>query len=273
MSSLHYACTALLGTNKTGELKPDEHGYYYLCLGALNFFNSAGIYYDYESSKHIFESSSSFMRRISTGNLYSEEDHPEWEQGRSLQEYIHRIKFIDSHNVCAHIRSVEVIPTDNAQRGGKVMMVYGWVKPDRERGAFLKAALDNPNQNVCFSLRALCDDNIINGVKVRTITDLITFDWVIEPGISRANKFASPALESLGNNLPGDNLIKTHDSQDIMIPISVLKDSIKLAQSKNTAAGNIGVCVESAVIDDLSHIANKYDNATIRKPTAISMWK
>ena len=46
-----YSCTALLGTNKAGVLKPDAEGYYTVVLGALNFYNSAGDFYPYESAK------------------------------------------------------------------------------------------------------------------------------------------------------------------------------------------------------------------------------
>jgi len=210
--ALKYSCTALVGTNKGGVLKPDENGYYRLCLGAFNIINSAGIWYGYEASKHLFESSSSFMRRMSSGNLYSEEDHPQWRPGAPLEEYVARIKRIAPKNICAHIRDVEVVEGEGPGASGKLMLIYGSVKPDRERGHLLKAALDNPDQNVCFSLRALCDDQYIHGRVERTLTDLITFDWVVEPGLSVAHKYNAPGLESFA----------CESFEDINIPLAAV---------------------------------------------------
>ena len=53
----HYACTALVGTNKTGKLPKDENGYYTVIPGALDVFNGNGAYYPFETGKHIFEES------------------------------------------------------------------------------------------------------------------------------------------------------------------------------------------------------------------------
>lgn len=223
--SIKYACTALVGTNKAGILRPDEHGYYKLIVGALNFTNSAGIYYDYDTSRQVFESSSSFMRRINDGCLYSEEDHPQWSGNMSLDDYVTRIKRIEPKNICAHIREVEVVKENTGDNGKPVFVIYAWVKPDRERGQYLKDALDNPDQNVCFSLRALVDDRVIGGRRVRSITDLITFDWVVEPGISLAKKYNAPGLESYD----------AINRSEMIIPLSAIETAI--AKSKLAPAG------------------------------------
>lgn len=222
--SIKYACTALVGTNKTGILKPDENGYYKLIVGALNFTNSAGIYYDYEGSRNVFEQSSSFMRRIQDGCLYSEEDHPQWLGNMSVEDYVMRIKRIEPKNICAHIREVEVVKENTGEYGKPVYVIYAWIKPDRERGQYLKEALDNPDQNVCFSLRSLVDEKIVAGVRTRLITDLITFDWVVEPGISKAKKYNAPGLEAYD----------TMERSEMIIPLSAIETAI--AKSKMSAA-------------------------------------
>lgn len=256
--SLKYACTALVGTNKGGVLKPDENGYYRMILGAFNIYNSAGLWYNYETSKHIFEKSSSFMRRMSSGNLYSEEDHPQWIEGTPLDTYVARIKRIDPKNVCAHIRDIDVFPGDMNADGTQVMLIYGSVKPDRERGKFLKAALDNPDQNVCFSLRALCDDAYINGRVERTITEFITFDWVVEPGLNVAHKYNAPGLESFA----------CESREDMLIPIEALESLISKRKSMQAA----GVGLESD--EDYTALQNIVDsyrtpNETIVKPKSL----
>jgi hypothetical protein len=247
--TLKYACSALVGTNKEGIIKPDANGYYRLCIGALNIYNSAGIWYDYEASKHLFDNSASFMRRMSAGNLYSEEDHPQWPIGGKFEDYVARIKRIDPKNICAHIRDIEIVPGEIIA-GKQVMLIYASVKPDRERGHLLKAALDNPDQNVCFSIRALCDDQYIGGRVVRTLTDVVTFDWVVEPGISKAHKYNSPALEA---------------HSDIAIPVEAVMNVI------NTATAHRGYGLESADIDGLREVVARYQRpaTSLTRPGAM----
>jgi outer membrane protein assembly factor BamD len=55
LNSVRFACTSLVGTNKTGMLRKDADGYYEVVVGALNVFNSAGEYYVYEKARQLFE--------------------------------------------------------------------------------------------------------------------------------------------------------------------------------------------------------------------------
>lgn len=188
--SLHYNCVALAGVNKCAELKRDGD-YYYVLLAALNVFNSENIYYSYEASKHVFERSNVFMRKMLAGNLFGEEDHPPFEPGMTEAQFMDRNEWIETKNVSHHIREIDVKVTDQICNGNNVVEIWGWIKPDRERGQYLKQGLDNPHQNVCFSLRAIVRQGIIAGVKVRRIDNLITFDWVIEDGLKICNKYSS----------------------------------------------------------------------------------
>lgn len=194
--TLHYTCVALAGVNKPGTLEKDEHGYYKVLLGALNIYNFGGIYYLYEESKHVFEKSSAFMRRVANGNLHGEEDHPPFEPGMSEEEWVERNEWIETKNVCMHIRDVWTVNTDEMCNGLPVVEIWGWVKPDRERGKYLQAALDNPHQNVCFSLRAIVLEGWMNGQLVRKIDRLCTFDWVIEDGLQVCNKWSAIKRDS-----------------------------------------------------------------------------
>lgn len=249
--ALKYACSALVGTNKEGVITPDNNGYYRLCVGAFNIYSSANVWYGFEASKHLFDSSSSFIRRMSNGNLYSEEDHPQWPIGGKFEDYVARIKRIDPKNICAHIRDIEIVPGETGANGTQIMLIYASVRPDRERGSLLKAALDNPDQNVCFSIRALCDDQYVNGRIERTLTDIITFDWVVEPGISKANKYASPALEA---------------HIDVSIPIDAVHNVIRMAKT------HVGYGMESAEIEGLEAAVARYKNSSIvlSRPAALN---
>lgn len=246
-----YACTALAGTTKTGELTPDEDGYYTLIVGALDFYNSIGKFYDYATSHNQLEDNSAFMRRVSGGNLYAEHNHPECEHWMSQEDYIWRIRDINPERVCAHISEVWGEWDNLGPNGERVWVIYAKVKPDGVRGHLLLAALQNKKQNVCFSLRSLVDDNWIGGKCIRTILELITFDWVIEPGISIANKFANPALEAY---------------QDLEHQFS--NESIEACIKKQRA--NVGLGLESSEsVDELERIYRntmKHDEVRFERP-------
>lgn len=193
-----YACTALAGTNKAGILKPDTDGYYTVVLGALNYYNSAGAFYPYESAKEVFKASSSLMRRIANGACRAEYGHPKKAPGMSMRDFLDRVMQIYEENVCAHIKEVKIDYTSvkDPKSGRPVISVIGKVKPCGPRGEALRASLENPNENVCFSVRSLTEDVRVGAEWHKHIRSIVTWDYVNEPGIAVANKFASPALES-----------------------------------------------------------------------------
>ena len=57
--------------------------------------------------------------------------------------------------------------------------------------------LTTPKCNSCFSLRGVTMDKTIAGVCHRSIKSIVTFDAVNLGGISVAQKYYSPALESM----------------------------------------------------------------------------
>lgn len=189
---LRYTCVALAGVNNPKDLEMDEWGYRKVLLGALNVYNSEGTFYLHEDSKHCFEKSNVFMRKVAAGNLYGEEDHPGWEPGMTEADFIARNEWIETKNVACHIREVWTVVTDELCNGLPVVEIWGWVKPDRERGQYLEAAFANPHQNVCFSLRALVrEKRLPNGETIRKIDEMFTFDWVVEDGLRICNKYSS----------------------------------------------------------------------------------
>lgn len=191
-----FTCTALAGTNKAGVIKPDEDGYYTLVLGALNIYNSAGAFYPYESAKHIFKESSSLMRRIANGACRGEYGHPKKKPGQSLRDYVARILTIEEEMVCCHFKEVSIDYSSIKDRNGlPVIAVIGKVKPCGPKGSFLKESLENPNENVSFSVRSMTDDFFQNGQLVKNIRTIVTWDYVNEPGISVASKYSAPGLE------------------------------------------------------------------------------
>ncbi len=60
----------------------------------------------------------------------------------------------------------------------------------------LERSLKNKSENVCFSIRSFTDDYNDRGITKRILRTIVTWDMVNEPGLSVAEKFQSPALES-----------------------------------------------------------------------------
>lgn len=193
-----FGCTALMGTNKVGELTMSEDGYYTMVLGALDFFNSAGNFYpNGESAKELFKASSSFMRRIASGALRGEYGHPRMQPGQSMRDFMYRCNDIHESQVSHHIRKVWIDYTSvKGPDGRPCIAIMGEVKPAGPMGNALRESLQNPSENVCFSIRSFTRDIPTNGIIHKHLMNIVTWDYVNEPGISVATKWQSPTLES-----------------------------------------------------------------------------
>lgn len=202
MSIATYTCTALAGINKAGILKPDEDGYYDLVLGALDFHNASGAFYPLAPAKKQFEESSSLMRRVKKGVLVGECGHPRKLPGMSMHDFIARILDIDEKNISHHIREVRLEYNKVKDDAGRsVVAIMGKVRPTGPQGEALRDALNNKHHNVAFSIRSLTDDVITQTSHTKNIRSIVTWDWVTEGGISVAQKYHAPALESFSIDL------------------------------------------------------------------------
>lgn len=196
-NSVRFECTSLAGTSKVGNLKQDEDGYYELVVGALNVYNSAGQYYVFDQAKELFQQSSQLMRRVKRGVLRGEYGHPKMEPGMTDAQFANRIMSIYEHNVCCHHKEITLDFDRVRDKDGRpVIAIISKVLPSGPQGEFLKKSLDNPNENVCFSIRAFTDDYREGALTKRVLKTIVTWDFVTEPGIAVAEKFISPALES-----------------------------------------------------------------------------
>lgn len=199
MGGVSFVSTALLGTNKVGNLKPDSDGYYEVVLGGFETENAHGHYYSFEDqTRRLFESSSQFMRQISAGNLWGEWGHPKREVGESLEAFLRRCILVSENRYALHIRKVSINERDVKDAKGKaIVAVLGEVKPMGPFGHCLKEVLDTRSANACFSVRAQTDDeDMPNGKEKRSVKQIITWDYVGDPGVATSTKFHSPKLES-----------------------------------------------------------------------------
>lgn len=231
MQIARYGCTALAGTNKAGIMRPDEDGYYTFLVGALNINNSAGARYLHDqAAKDIFESSSSFMRRVQNGSCRAEWGHPKRTPGMSNRDFIGRVLQIYEDNVCAHFKEVWLEPTND---GSGVIRIYAKVKPMGPKGKYLQDAIDDPNQDVCFSIRSLTDDTVVNGRVHKSLRTVVNFDFVNEPGIHLAKKWNSPSLESVDELLITDAMLASMERKRIECGIGLENGTVSLEEIRN----------------------------------------
>lgn len=200
-----FACTSLVGVNKVGTLKKTAEGYYPMVVGALNVFNSGGQYYPLNGSKELFEESSSLQRRVKRAALRGEYGHPKpgprsldpREQKMRDQEFARRNLSIYEENVCCHHMKLWLdYDAVKDAKGNPVVVIMSLVAPNGPLGHVLEKQLQNPNENVCFSIRSFTDNRLRFGIEERTLKEVVTFDYVNEPGISHAEKYLSPSLEN-----------------------------------------------------------------------------
>lgn len=223
-----FTLTRLNGTNKVGELKKNERGYYVMVIGALNMFNSAGMYYRYDAAKQFFEESSSFMRRVQRGALRGEYGHPRREASMSMQAYYARLLSIHEDKECVHFASVW-LDFDNYKddQGRPIVAILAEVAPSGPLGHVLEKKLLNPAENVCFSIRSFTDDKLERGVVNRYIKTIVTFDYVNEPGMGVAERWNSPALEGFEETVFTRGQIEAGSAQ-LMETSGVGNESVQL---------------------------------------------
>ncbi len=196
-NTVKFSATRLAAAGKKGVILPDSDGYYETIIGGLNIFNSAGQFYTLEGARSLFTGSGAFMRRIQRGALRAEVGHPKMEPGMSMNDYIGRLMEIRETNTCGQFKEIW-LDFDRPKALGEpnAVAIMGKVIPSGPFGPMLQKAFENGGENVCFSVRGTTNDYYERGVYTRELTNIITFDYVNEPGIHIAEKYKSPSLET-----------------------------------------------------------------------------
>lgn len=262
---LRYSCTALPAGQKGG-IKPDADGYYYLIIGGLDIANSRGEWWDWEASKHVFEKSSVFIKRIQNGMIYGEKDHPIFEVGMTDSQFLERNMVVIGDRKSHFIKEIEV-KRGKATAGGRApMLIWGHVKPtDTPFGRELKDALEDPNQNVCFSIRSFAKRKPGPLGITKSLDKVVTFDWVSEPGISLATKFNTLANEgAISTAITNESV----ELEDRVISTDSISDVIsKISKSSDALA------VESDTLAELKDLLDRSDKPASRiREAGFSSW-
>jgi hypothetical protein len=204
-NKVYFTATKLSMFKKEGKLTPDESGYYELVVGGLNTYNNTGAwYYTIEGVRELFGPGSILHRRIANGCLRAEVNHPKQKLGESNEAFFNRMLDIDLNNTCAHFKEIwldEEFGKKNPQyKNPNLVAIMAKVKPAGPKGQMLQESLDNPSENVCFSIRALADEGYVGGKRLRVLKEVVTIDYVNEGGIVVASKWDSPATESIDDS-------------------------------------------------------------------------
>ena len=257
---LRYSCTALLGLNKEGIIKPNSDGYYELVLSALNYPNPVGARYRTESARRILETSPFFQRKIKEGNLLGEEGHPRRRDFRTDQEYEDRLYDIVESNVCLHISDVWIDDSGHLKdRNGRAYTgIMGLVAPSGSKGLAFEKSLNNPKQNTCLSVRSITDNyRMPDGSIEKEFVNICAWDWVNEPGLRPANKFSAPSLESAGREIGEEFPVNERNLEAMILRREQFDDGLE--------SDNIG-----AMRETLAYIRGRTDN--LSQASAASKW-
>lgn len=192
--------SAITFHNPAKVLEKDKDGYYKVILGGFNTFNQSGAFYLSDNVKEIITDKTSILaRRIESGFLKGEADHPALLPGMTKKDFFLRNMQLELTRISHSIKSVEMIQTDTPSGlpgKGNVIRVEGWIKPAGPYGDALLKDLEDPNVNVAFSIRSFTMDVKVNGTVVKEIKQIVTWDWVVEPGIKMATKWDKLSLET-----------------------------------------------------------------------------
>lgn len=197
---IFFECTRLRGSGKQGIIKPDADGCYTQVIGGLNAYNSMEDFYDLEAGVRFFQQQSSFNRRINRGVLRAEYGHPKMPMGQK-DKYDYGIRYtrIEETMVCGTWRKIWLSPEKlKDERGRTIVPVMGTIYPSGPYRESLIHAFESPGEQVCFSIRSLTKDYPRgDGTYIKKLVDIITFDYVNEPGIWNAEKLLTPSIESI----------------------------------------------------------------------------
>lgn len=196
MSVVRIGSTALNGINKTGTLKPDSDGWYDVYLGALEYDNSWGATYATDPARAILNGDNVFVRRLREGRLFGELGHPRMTPGMTDKQFMARIMDIYETNESHHIKEVTIDTTAKDKHGRPFIAFRGKIKPSGPHREVIEQKIADKDMNLCFSIRSITVDKVVDGKFVRFLTTVVTFDIVGEPGINVADKYNAPALES-----------------------------------------------------------------------------
>lgn len=233
--------------NRVGRIRPDENGIYKgLPMMVLGQVTQQQTYYDPQSIvDQITNPKSRFNMIYKQQKAYGEYGHPTF-YGMSDNDKLQRLVTVEESKV-SHVFTG--LYTDPATADGTVVL-RGDVKPTGPMGNVFKESLDDPVVNTAFSLRAYVNTDMRpDGLKLRTVRQLTTWDTVGPSGYATTDKAHSIGLESFA----GDNF---HDVEiHVMSDGNLLIDQIALESFSDTDLNEIfGTKKVSQIIQSRTYV-------------------
>lgn len=275
-NSVVFECIRLKGSSKLGVIKPDKDGCYTQVIGGLNAYNSGGSFYELEAGLQFFQAQSSFQRKIGRGVLRAETGHPKKTPGMKEYEYGERILRIEETLVCGTWRKIWLSNADlRDEQGRRIVPIMGTIYPSGPYRDMLIHAFQSPGEQVCFSIRSFTNDIPRgDGTFIKKLLQIVTFDYVNEPGIWSAEKLLSPTLESRTDSSLERSLFRDGVKESVLSPgleshsdsSSLERSAAKLYGSKESAllSPNLESRTDSILIDspitrqDYSYSSDRY---------------
>lgn len=184
-----YSVTTAPSIIQAQHLKPDKNGYYRCIVGGFGLSNEPGtaFYPMTHGVKRMFEPGGALNRRLTRGYLKGEVKHPDV-SGLEPRKALKRYTMVDPDNASHHFRKFDLV-SDKDEHGNPVVLVYSELKPSGIKEQVAASALQNTEENVPFSVRAVNRPIVYKGRPATELTYITTYDLVDEPGIKDANQF------------------------------------------------------------------------------------
>lgn len=190
-----YASVALPNPGKKGILKKLDNDYFEIILGAFGAFGNGGWLYDEKSAISYMNNNPEFLELMANRRMRSEWGHPVRTPGMSDAEWFERVCTIMESNWSSHIRKIHLSSdTVKDEKGRPVIAIIGEVTPCGPHADKFRRCLENPDEDVNYSIRSFARRDFQAFRK--HITKIINFDSVWNPGIKCTSKFNTPSLES-----------------------------------------------------------------------------
>jgi len=172
--------------------KPDSDGYYKMCVGGFDVPCYSGSVYLYDNAvKGFFDSSSSFQRRIKSGKLRGELNHPTITPGMSDAQWLQRVATVEPSRYATRFSKMWLEHSKD-DKGDDLVLAWARLKPFGTYGDTVKESLHDPEDNTGYSVRSITSIPVlIGGRPTRKVRSMVTYDYVDEQDVYMADKFSS----------------------------------------------------------------------------------